>query len=186
MVTVRTCSLLVFGALVVACSGSSPAVPQAGANVTVLPGTNTSAQCPVVGEDSDWNLGGANLSPVQNGGSQGGAPVSVTCTVHQTGSNYSVSGAVDLNGAGSFTILGTIDTTNGAPQTSQNVTGSFVLPNGLGDWTETTCNVTFPDSYMGVAPGRIWAEMDCPTMQDSGNNTQCDGNVTFRLENCNE
>jgi len=130
-------------------SGGSSANMQAGISVTVAPGTNTTAQCPLIPQT--WAIGGATLAPVANGQS--------------------------------FTISGAFDgTTN--PQTG--ITGTFVLPNGLGNWSQATCAVTFPNSSMGIAAGRVWASLDCPTMVDPSNATQCDGHADFRLENCTD
>jgi hypothetical protein len=170
-------------ALAIACSSSPPAVPQAGMSVTVEPGDNSSTKCPIVGQV--WNIGGSSLAPVANGqDDSGGFPVTVTCSVTQQGSGYSVTGDVLLSGSGSFTITGTFDgTTN--PQS--NISATFVLPNGLGNWSEGDCAVTFPDAgHMGIAAGRVWAQVDCPSMVDASNNTTCEGIAEFRLENCNQ
>ena len=171
-------------ALVPACSSNAPAVPQAGISVEVTPGSNTSAQCPVALPDNVWNIGDANLAPVKDGDSQSGAPVHVTCTVRANNGGFDVVGDIELQGKGSFTVQGHMsgDTTQSQP----GITATFVLAGGTGSWNESDCNVTFPQSDMGIAAGRIWAQIDCPTMKDPNRGTQCDGNAQFRLENCNQ
>jgi hypothetical protein len=37
---------------------------------------------------------------------------------------------------------------------------------------------------MGVAAGRLWADLDCPTATDSVNEKICEGKATFKFENC--
>jgi hypothetical protein len=154
---------------------------QAGINVLVARGTNSATQCPIVVAGVGWGIGGPTLAPVANGQCSNGDPVSVACRVASQDAGFAVGGTVVLDGTGLFSINGTFDgTTN--PQSG--ITGSFVLPNGLGAWQNATCTVTFPDSEMGIAPGRVWAAIDCPTMVDPGEGTQCEGTAEFRLENC--
>ena len=154
---------------------------QAGVSVAITPGNNSDTQCPI-GAGDTWSIGGEpTLEPVPNGQSSNGATVTVSCSVAPQATGFAVSGDVSLAGQGSFTVSGTFD---GTTQAQQDITASFGAANGDGSWMQSTCTVTFPNPGMGVAAGRVWAQVDCPTMVDGVTHTQCDGSAQFRLENC--
>jgi hypothetical protein len=182
MMHVRLLLLAPFGALAFApgCSSSAPAAPQAAIDVTVIPPTTGgSATCPVGIPDNTWSIGSA---PVRDGDSQNGAPVSVSCAVSGNGgSGFDVTVDVALAGKGSFTMTGHV--TGQQPQTGGFHT-RFVIPNGLGDWSEDDCVLTYP-SGGGVASGRLWATVECGNMTDSNNGHICHGTADVRVENCN-
>jgi hypothetical protein len=185
MMLVRLLVIASLGAMVFAsgCSNTAPATPQAGIQVTVIPGSNSSAQCPVALPDNTWNIGGDNLAPIADGADQSGAPVSVSCAVSgNDGSGYNVTASVELKGKGSFNMTGHLS----APGSSSPSTfhAAFTLPLGLGAWGSDGCTVDY--SVGGIAPGRLWATIHCPAMVDSNNNHVCDGTADVRLENCNQ
>jgi hypothetical protein len=170
-------------AMLPGCSSDTTATPQAGIKFDVIPGNNGSAQCPV-GNGEHFTVGGTNLDPVKDGDkSETGAGVSVTCSVHAQGSGFQVDANITVTGAGTFVISGYLD---GTRNTQSNISGNFSVPDGTGQWSEKDCTVTFPDGNMGVASGRVWAQIDCPTAKDASRNTTCDASAKFRMENCNQ
>jgi hypothetical protein len=190
-----------FVAMAPGCSSSAPATPQAGIVWVVEPGANSSALCPVGGEDT-WTIGGGGTSDttVADNGSSNGVPVSVQCSVSgNDSSGYNLFLTADYGtNEGALTITGHVDGTTNA---QLNITGTFDdnLPSGMtanlvegpsdDGGVNTGCTITYPrtgNGMMGVAPGRIWAHIDCPTATDATRARVCDANADFRFENCNQ
>jgi hypothetical protein len=186
-----------FCAFAPGCSSNSPATAQAGIVWTVEGGTNSGAQCPVGGADT-FTIGGGNDnddSTVPDQGKSGSTPVSINCTVSgndSSGYNIFLYAAYGTQPLGSLTIRGTV-AGNTSPQT--NITATFNdslgtianLGEAQGDGG-TGCTITYPNTSegMGVAPGRIWAYIDCPNATDENRGYTCDANATFRFENCSQ
>jgi len=78
-------------------------------------------------------------------------------------------------------LQGTFDGTTNA---QNNLSATFTLPNGLGQWSATLCTATFPQPAMGIAAGRVWTTVDCPAATNAETATTCEGTATVRFENC--
>jgi hypothetical protein len=185
--------LLVASAALVAiapgCSSNAPATPQAGIVWTVEAGSNSGATCPVAGADT-WTIGGGTLSgdsTVADQGTSSGTPVSVSCTVSgNDSSGYNVFATAMYGSLGSLTVQGHVD---GTRNTQPNIEGQFNdnLPQGMiANLSEKDCTITYTNGNMGVAAGRIWAHIDCPTANDANRMRTCDANADFRFENCGQ
>jgi hypothetical protein len=170
------------------CSSNTQATPQAGIVWTVEAGSNSAALCPVAGADT-WTIGGggADDTTVADQGSAGGVPVGVSCTVSGSDSaGYNVFATATYGTLGTLTVQGHVDGTRNA---QPNINGQFNdnLPQGMiANLTESNCTITYPNGNMGVASGRIWAHIDCPTATDANRMRTCDANADFRFENCGQ
>jgi hypothetical protein len=130
---------------------------------------------------------GSDTSGVQTG-TQG---TTVTCSVMSSGSGFAVSAEVDAEG-GSFAVSGAMPSSG----TGSGITASLDYGVGGGApvlYSGTNCSVTLanastpgfdPSAGPPIAPGRVWATLDCPDMTVAGQTGVCEGVVTFRLENC--
>lgn len=124
-----------------------------------------------------------------DGAIQGGEKVHVTCTVTSNSSggfNLALSAIQDGSNGGSMTITGMVDSNaNGS-----GLTGSFVYA-GI-DLQDTSCTMTAtyygqppPISGNPVAPGRIFAHVDCPTaVAQQGQSQTCHAAADFVFEDC--
>lgn len=166
------------------CSDDSPAVARAFLTSVVIPGKDGAAVCQV--HEASWvNIGSVN-APVEDGKSQTGAGVGVTCRVVATGDGFDVFASAVLSGVGSVTISGKF-TSAGA---DKSVRAVFQRGDVGGKFEENDCTVTY-DAGMGIAAGRVWGRLDCPKIQDLttsfGSPPQprtCAGSAEFRFENC--
>jgi hypothetical protein len=159
-----------------------------------------------VGYPSDTTLmqvgmpGNPNVDPVVQPTriSTGAQTIQIACSVHPTGSTFSVSlqikqGNVSINGSTSLTMSATkVDPTTGAMNVQGDVSNSIA-----GDYSSSACALTFGSLGAGgtppspsIEPGRIWAHLSCPgatngniTTQSGGPST-CDTEVDFIFENC--
>jgi hypothetical protein len=113
--------------------------------------------------------------------------VNVTCNVHSETDGFHVEATASLGAQGGVTLSGhfTANTgdTNAPPLT--NITANFFRAD-TGSYVESTCTASYTTTpqEMGVAAGRVWADLDCPTATYSAQNKTCEGKATFKLENC--
>jgi hypothetical protein len=188
-----TSALALFAA--VACSNSSPAVPQAYITATVSPGNHPSNVCPVLASVSGWVTLGTPQASVADGNTQNGATAGVSCTVTSNpDGSFNVTGNVSLTGdnGGSVFISGKFQP---PPATVQQVTGKFQRGDTGGGkaFAETDCTVTFSGNQ-GVAAGRVWGNLNCPNIVNMetmvvgppGGFWTCAGTAEFKFENCAE
>jgi hypothetical protein len=206
--TFRDGRQLVFPALVVAavaagCS-STPATAKAfvkanlQASSSAVGSCNFSAQTQILSigtADPTKPLSDSNPQRVNNGTTQAGSVI-LDCLVRQTGSTFTIAVSAEVNnnlagGGGSMTITGS----NVDPTTGGTVTGAFAQGPVLYQDTNCTLTYTFEGSPISlqnnapkIAPGRIWAHVDCPMASamssQSGQSFVCDGNADFVFENC--
>ncbi len=188
LILVASASLV---AIAPGCSSNTQSTPQAGIVWTVEAGNNSGALCPVSGADS-WTIGGGGTDDStvgDQGTTAGGVPVGVSCTVSgsdSAGYNIFATATYGTN-IGSLTIQGHVD---GTKKAQENINGQFNdnLPKGMiANLTEANCTITYTNNpNMGVAQGRIWAHIDCPTANDANRSRTCDANADFRFENCGQ
>jgi hypothetical protein len=187
------------------CSNSTPATPQVGLVWVVEPSTSPAAEgeCPVPGEDrfliGPGSSGNNDDTPVTNGSSWNGTPVSVDCQVSGNDSSgfqlfLQATYGTGAGAQGSLLIQGHV---SGTTSEQTGLTGSFLDNISLGGETlseapstgtnpDPGCTITYPNAGMGIASGRIWAHIDCPNALNGNSGHDCDGNADFRFENCTE
>jgi hypothetical protein len=193
-----------------ACSNNPPAVADAYMAATV----GVSAQDPntlcALGSVEPWVNIGVNTSgkptTVQDGSSQSGYAVHVTCTVATSGNGFDISLNAELAGISGGSITITSPQGQGAVTASGGSNISAVFQSGQdGTFSQQGgCSITFqyngatvPDNPP-IAAGRIWGHISCPTALDteqtvpsadggSGSQPrQCDAEADFLFEQCGQ
>lgn len=127
--------------------------------------------------------------PVKDGDQtqQGGA--GVTCSVTPAGEGeFNVAVSLNLTGAtgGTFVIRQSKVKTDGA---ANGVSATFSKRGGANivyNQNDGGCSIRFTTSYQGVAAGRIWGEITCPKVTNSGAGVACQAKAQFRFENCDQ
>ena len=172
----------------IACSSNTLPNPRVYLSAFLVPGTNPPVGCGIVPTAGGWVIIGDPTQSVNNGDSQGGSAVSVSCTVSSSGDgSFSVNSSATLEGlnGGSVTITGTFlpsgKSTNIRGHFQRGDTGSF-------DEVDCTADYSANPSSMGVASGRVWATLTCPmvTKTDTTPARVCQGTAEFRFENCSQ
>jgi hypothetical protein len=175
-----------------ACSNNAPAVPQVYIQASLDPGSHPSNICPLLASASSFTIGSQG-SPAQDGSSQNGAGVSVTCTVTPNADgtfNVTANAAVDGQSGGALYISGTF---GAAPGPVSKITASFTQGGNTGAFKDVTeCTVTYSGNQ-GVAAGRVWGNLECPNavnMDKAVAGTMgfwtCEGVAEFKFENCGQ
>lgn len=188
-----------------ACSSNSTPVAAAFVAATVGVGPESNSTVCNLGTVQPWldvgtAVGGNGTPDTQNdGSSESGGKVSVTCTVSTSGNGFDIDLVVSQGGlnGGSVTItsppgMGAVTQAGGT-----GITGVFESET-QGKYRETDCTISF--TYMGepvnqtpIAAGRIWGHLSCPTAQVSGQtvqidggsqDVQCDAEADFLFEQC--
>jgi hypothetical protein len=122
--------------------------------------------------------------------------ITVSCTVSASGSGFAVTANVS-NGTSNFTIEGTLSNADAAtnqPGITASFAGNTVTYDGANCTVNFTPLLTQPDAVqsngqtlMGVAKGRVWGNLTCPTMNQSGGQTSvCQGTAEFKFEDCSD
>jgi hypothetical protein len=106
---------------------------------------------------------------------------------------------VSSNGDGSFNVnaSGSVEGVSGGTVTvtapmfsTTNLSGIRVhfQRGDTGSFDEGDCTAAFTNTNMGVAAGRIWAQVTCPkaTMSNTSPPHVCEGDVEIRFENCGQ
>jgi hypothetical protein len=185
------------------CSGTPAPPPKAfvagSVNAGTMAGVNDVGACGMSSPDQ-WNLGNA-VSPEpttkEDGSTQVGGSVHVSCRVQSSGSGYSIELSATLGGqyGGAMFLSGNVD----ASGNGTGLRGSFTT--NMQTFLDQNCTVTpqyngmdLP-SYGKPASGRIWAHVDCQKAVVNGQFGQapdgtavpraCDATADFRFENCN-
>lgn len=187
----RSCLALTvpFG-LLVACSDPVPAIPRVILDSQIRPGVNTQQVCGI--SSREWvtigNFGGVGTSPrpVETDQSEGNGTVTVACSVLAEGDAFRVSASASLSGAeaGTVTVTG-LFTSARVPQ--QNITVVFSRRD-YGRFEQKDCIATYDvNENAGVASGRVWAKVTCPTAVSTDNGEKkCETEAQFRFENCEQ
>lgn len=200
--------LLAACAVATACSNNNPAVPDAFIAATMGVGPSSPASvCNFATQDQLLDVGtpvAGKPTTVQDGNSQAGASVKVSCSVTTSGGGFDLNLSVIEEGlqGGSVTITspagqGAVTAASGG----SNITAVFQSTTA-GSYRETDCTISFlynqevvPDNPP-IAAGRIWGHLSCPTAQSSGatlvgadggsTTAQCDGEADFLFEQCGQ
>ncbi len=129
----------------------------------------------------------ATSSVVKDGDSFGQGTASVSCSVKAAGDGFDVAASVALSGAtgGLFRIEGKLK-----PNTTEDQSGVYAiftgrLSNGNYEQKDRTCIVSF-EGAQGVAAGRVWGDIECPTAEDTTAKSTCRAVAEFRFENCDQ
>ena len=184
------CTMALLSAGVAGC-GSNNSVPErAYVDATLSPTATTpgdSTACmqavgtPLVQIGS---VNGDSYSLVEDQATFAGSAVQVSCSVTPSGSGFAVNATATRSGdttGGTVHIQGTFT----ASGEQQNITATF--GNGVnGVYTEANCLADYTQSNMGVAAGRVWAVLGCPTLQLEGQSNICAATTEFRFENCGQ
>ena len=159
------------------CGDSTPATPRAQVTGSLVgPGAAGSAACPLP-SGTNW----ADMAKTNDGDSFNGAGVAVNCKVSgNENDGYTVTAAVGLGGKGPITISGHL-TTARTEQPIANAT--FLNAQPYGPFTSSDCTAKFP-SGGGIASGRVWIDLTCPTLVDDQHGKTCKGSATLIFENC--
>ena len=171
------------------CGSDTPATPQAAVSSSIHPSsTGGGAKTCSTNQSVNWSIGSGsgNNVPVKDGDSQNGAGVAVGCKVAgNDAAGYDVAATATLAGQGTVAVTGHV-TTSSAPQTG--ITGKFIDASGLGSFGDTNCTLTLIPSSTdtGVAGGRIEATIVCANATDQKSSNVCEGDSTFRFENCSQ
>jgi hypothetical protein len=226
----RSSLLVLSGAVVVAaCSGSSGSAPNPGVGeggsssggssggaaviaegfiaATVGSGPSSPATVCNLGSVQSWLDVGTPTTTgipvtVPDGGTQSGAPVTVSCTVSASGSGFDVNLSIGELGTEGGSVTITSPPGQGAVTLSgaQGITGVF-QSSSYGTYQESDCTLAFtysgsPIQQQPIAAGRIWAHISCPSAQVSGEtvvgpdggtqNIQCDAEADFLFEQCGQ
>jgi hypothetical protein len=192
-------ALLVLGAGI-GCSGPPPPTPQAFIFSQVGPNPNNPNACNL-GVTQSWVSFGSDGMSVQDGTSFNGAGVSVTCSVVQNGShNYTVDASAKVTAQGSIHIvqakLSDDDTMAQTPVQAifQSATGNYKQTdctfdiNDKGKFTSGMFGVNEPmNPNMGIAPGRVWGNITCPTATDQSlGGKSCLATAEIKFEDCSQ
>jgi hypothetical protein len=164
--------------------GGGATVAPAIAYVTATIGPSSKANpCPIGTVTQELQIGSAT-SGVETG-TQG---TTVTCSVTPSGSGFAVSADVDSEGGG-FAVSGMMPSSG----TGSGIRASLTPTSAPVLYSAVNCSVTLanastpeydPSSGPPIAPGRVWATVNCPDMTVNGQSGVCDGVITLRFENC--
>ena len=177
-----------------ACSNDTPSTPRVSLQSYLGAGTqagvNDSTVCSFAA-DSTWILIGdpTTTTSVSDGDTDSatGNTVSVSCKVYPETDGFHVEANAKLGVQGAVTVSGHFTTNTGdtsAPALT-NIEADFSRAD-TGSFTQSTCTASYTSNpqYMGVAAGRIWADIDCPTATYASQNKTCEGKASFKFENC--
>lgn len=182
------------------CGSDTQPTPKAFIDARVRAGGNGSAVCGVV--DPTWvEIGTAATSVSDGSNDANGVKVSVSCSVTSNGDGtFKVNAVGTLGNVGSVTITGNFATSG----TQNNIRAVFQRSDGR--FEQTDCTATYQsltptgvltdNGFAGVAAGRVWATVHCPTASDASQQRQgqdggatpraCDGLAEFKFENCGQ
>jgi hypothetical protein len=183
---------LVTSVLAAGCSDNKQATPRVTFDSLILPGTHPPADCP---EKSDWLTIGefgnpaavpaVPVRPVEDGAEDQQGTVGITCSVVETNGAFDVKLHAELSGAtgGAVTIAGLVNKGVDSPNITANFSasgrGTYSSPAGTG------CVISFDTAVgHGIAGGRLWANIKCPTVTQESVQRTCLATSQFRFENC--
>jgi hypothetical protein len=173
------------------CDDDTKATPQAIFDNAFLQGNNST--CKDVGPlFKVGDFGNPNAEPpvpssaVKRGDAYGQGSADIDCVVSPAGTDeFNVAGTIALSGAtgGLFKIDGKLKTQG---DQNTNIHAIFSSKKSGNTYDDRTCTVTYEASYRGIAPGRVWGIITCPTATNSQAQTVCEATAEFRFENCGE
>lgn len=151
-------------------------------------GPNDETHCPFTAQ-SDWILIGdpSTTTSIANGDidSATGNTVNVSCSVVPETDGFHVEASAMLGVQGGVTISGHFTANTGTTLVLQNIDANFSRAD-TGSFVESTCTASYTSTpqQMGVAAGRVWADIDCTTATKSAQSETCEGKASFKFENC--
>ena len=183
---------------VLACSGPEPETPR-----VIFEGRYEQGQPPsgykpcaevgalfTVGDfgnpNTDLPDGGKGVASTskKDGDSEQQGNVGISCSVTPVGPDeFDVIASLNLTGAtgGTFLVSGRFKARDEQPNLAITVSkrGSNVSYRQNG-----ACTARYTTNIMGVAAGRVWAEITCPAATNDSSQTACKVVSQFRFENC--
>lgn len=158
--------------------------PSAKARAIVRMNGGAAADCATVPSMTVGDFGDATTGsppvPVEDGATQGGKAVAITCRVapNATG-GFDIAGSVAIAGDASLTLRASLDATG------KGAGGNFALKKTTA-WSSTSCTLdTTVRPGAGAAAGRVWAQLTCGgSKSDTGGTCDIFGEVRF--ENCTQ
>lgn len=189
---VALCCLPAFTALTAGCGDEEMATPQIIFDGRLQRGAGNECQDVgplfTIGDFGNLALDPPVRSrPIKDGEAFEQGVVSVGCSVIPTGSDeFDVDGTVALSGAtgGLFRINGKFKATG--EQT--NIHGIFSSRRSGNSYEQLdrSCIVRYTTQFQGIAGGRVWGEITCPKVENTGAQTSCEAVAQFRFENCSQ
>jgi hypothetical protein len=174
------------------CSSNSPATPNAYIESTLSASADLGSEaCGING--GPWLEVGAENSPADDGSSQSGFNVSVSCSVTaNSDGSFQVNALATDGNSGSVGVVGKF-TTSGM---QTGIHASFSRGD-TGSFTSSDCDVSYTDADgMGVAAGRVWGYITCADVMDPGTSEvgpdggavsrTCAAAATFKFQNCSQ
>ena len=178
-----------------ACSSDDPSTPRVLLTSVLGAGNqadvNDQTKCQLAPGNSWVTIGDPyNQTSVYDGDQNNGNTVGVTCKVYPETDGFHVEATAKNGNQGAVTIVGhflpnTPSVSADSPIT--NISASFARAD-TGNFNQSDCTVTYTDNnqYMGVAAGRVWANIDCEKATYSTQGRTCDVSAMFKFENCQQ
>jgi hypothetical protein len=188
------------------CSGNKPAKARAYVNAVYAAGVNPVSLCgtavdmPVVSVGSLVTIpmpGQLPVTPTADGDfSPGAGTAHVACSVSGGGSSFQITLSAAVDGMGSFSAYGMVDSMSGGT----GIIGNFTAA-GNGTFRSSNCTISYSYNNMPVpvngppvSSGRIFAHIDCPDAVNMGQSglgadggiasKTCEARADFLFENC--
>lgn len=195
---VRTHALTSFAAALVTtvlaasgCSDPEPATSRVTLETELRVGGNGTTACPMTGPlFTIGEFGNPGLTPpepvkpVENGGADQQGTATVVCSVVANGAGgFDVRASAQLSGAtgGLFRIEG-----NFKAEGAQSGIRVTISKQPFGVFEASDCTVTYATEFQGVAAGRVWGQLDCPSANRQDTGASCQALAQFRFENCSQ
>jgi hypothetical protein len=183
------------------CSSNTPATPNAYVSAVLQGSADLGTEACGINEASFLEVGassgGGGIASADDGSSQGGFNVSVSCSVTaNSDGSFQVNALASNGSAGAFGIIGKF--TSSGVQTGIHAT--FSGPANA-DFSEVDCTVAYssivePGAPTGVAAGRVWGTVTCPDAVDPGTSEigpdggdvsrTCAATAEFKFQNCSQ
>lgn len=180
--------------------GSQSNVPRAALNTVIGSGPSAPTTSCQLNTQPVIVMGDPENGPSVDNGSFG--VHAIDCIVTSNGPAFNVSAHLSVKSKGSVTISGgfqPMDKTKPVPQQANTtpITAVWVLAD-TGTFRQMDCSAWYSNDLVnpstgalqplvGVAPGRVWATVYCPTAAFVGDTTihkACQAVGEFKLENC--
>jgi hypothetical protein len=172
-----------FASAAFGCSSPKPIVARVVMESTLGPGDAGPQACLVAGNAAPFVVIGTEAAPVDDGGEFGGGTVAVKCRIQPSGAVFKVDAQSVLSKAG--TASGTVSIVGDFPSDKAAVVKVQAdFSKSTGNFKQHDCTVSYSKEQQGVAAGRVWADLVCPTMREESKQLECEGKATFKFENC--
>ena len=145
----------------------------------VVPRVFLTSACSV--KSGPWLDIGSSMRSIIDGETEAGAIVGVRCRVTPNGGGFLVEATASVAGTGAFQVAGLF-----TPDGAGKVLGSFQRAD-TGKFDQPDCTVTYPGGVeSGAAPGRVYANLTCPSAKSAQDGRSCAGTATLRFEDCTQ